>query len=492
MFSTKFILKVSIAFIFLTFGFSCKRSQNSQGFTGDPVNPISVWHKGAPPFEMPEITLPEFPDKEFNITDYGAVSDTGVINTKAIADAIEACHKAGGGTVKIPPGRWFTGAIHLKSNVNLNIEKGAEVLFSSNPEDYLPVVFTRWEGIECYNYSPLVYAKDCQNIAITGKGSFNGQGKPWHPWKKLQKAQELYDTEFNKIPVEERIYGSPEAALRPQMIQLLNCEKVLLEDYTSGNSPFWNNHLVYCSSVTVRNIRLVNDPNAPNSDGINFDSCNGVHVSGVHAKVGDDAICIKSGMNEDGWRVGKPCQNILIEDCYVEHGHGGIVFGSDTSGGVENIYIRNCTYDGTDIGIRMKSMRGRGGYVKNIYAENINMKDIKDQAIKINMFYGASSAKNRSEIPPTFKNIHIRNITCKGAKEAINIKGLPEKAAERIFIENVNINAKYGFYADNMANSLLRNVTIIPEEGEAFRLGNCQGVTFENCSSILPKQEIIK
>ena len=479
------ILCITIFVAVLAFITSCSQGETSKVSEQKKEAKNTQWENGKIPFKMPEIIIPEFPDKEFNITDYGAVSDSTTLNTKAIANAIEACSKAGGGKVNIPPGKWFTGPIHLKNNINLHVEEGAVILFSTNPEDYLPLVFTRWAGVECYNYSPLVYAKDCKNIAITGKGTFNGQGKAWHSWcpKDRKASQKLYDSEYNGIPVEERIYGTPEAALRPQMIQLINCENVLLEDYTSSNSPFWNNHLVYCKSVRVRNIKLVSNPHAPNSDGINFDSCNGVHISGVYATVGDDAICIKSGVNEDGWRVSKPCQNILVENCYVERGHGGIVIGSEMSGGIRNLLVRNCTFDGTLIGIRVKSMRGRGGYVENIYAENIKMKNIMAEAIRINMFYGASSGTSRSDTPPVFRNIHIRNITCYGANMAISIKGLPEKAAEKIFIEDVTIEAKYGLYADNLANSVFRNLTIIPEEGEAFKLGNCKAVTFENCSS---------
>jgi len=236
--------------------------------------PDQIKVSGDIPFEMPVLTLPVFPDAVFNIADYGAVGDGVTKNTEAFARAIAACSKAGGGRVLVPPGKWFTGPIHLKSNIDLHLAKGAEILFSQNPKDYLPVVFTRWEGNECYNYSPLVYAKDCNNIAITGKGVLNGQGQSWWHWKHYQyaAAQRLYDSQYNGIPVEKRVFGTEKDALRPPLLQLVNCTTVLLEDYTSKNSPFWNNHIVYCKNVVIRNIRLINPYDAPNGDGLDIDS----------------------------------------------------------------------------------------------------------------------------------------------------------------------------------------------------------------------------
>ncbi len=433
------------------------------------------------PFDMPEIHEPVFPDQTFDIRNYGAVGDGSTVNTNAIANAIAACADAGGGKVLIPKGIWCTGPIHLKSNINLYVAQEAEVRFSNNPDDYLPVVFTRWEGVECYNYSPLLYAKDCNNIAITGKGTFNGQGEPWWGWKKKQvkAAQELYDSEFNGIPVNKRIYGTKEAALRPQMIQLINCKNVLLEDYTSRNTPFWNNHLVYCEHVIIRNIRLLNLYDSPNTDGINLESSRYIHIQGLYADVGDDAVCIKSGMNEDGWRVARPSENIVIENCYVNKGHGGIVFGSDMSGGIRNILVQNCEYDGTWMGIRLKSMRGRGGYIEKVWIQDIKMTNIVWHAILLNMHYPFSSAESRSNTPPQFHDIHIKDITIQGAENAITLRGLPEEHIENVTIENVTVFADIGLVASNAQNIRLVNVNITPQQGPVMLLNECLDFTIE-------------
>ena len=437
------------------------------------------------PFNMPVIRAPVFPDQTFDIRDYGAISDGETLNTHAFDSAITACADAGGGKVLIPEGIWFTGPIHLKSNINLHVTEGAEVRFSNNPDDYLPVVFTRLEGIECYNYSPLIYAFDCNNIAITGKGVFDGQGEPWWAWKKKQgkAVQELYDSQFNGIPVKKRIYGTQEAALRPPMIQLINCKNVLLEDYTSKNSPFWTNHIVYCDFVVVRNIRLLNPEHAPNTDGLNLDSSRNVYVQGLFADVGDDAICIKSGMNEDGWRVARPSENIVIENCHVKKGHGGIVFGSDTSGGVKNVFVRNCVYDGTLMGIRMKSMRGRGGGIEKVWIQDIKMSNIGWHAIILNMFYTASSATSRSDTPPDFHDIHIKNVICQGARDAITLRGLPEKPIENITFKNITISANNGLVASNAENIKLINVNIATKEGPIMSLLDSRDFTIKGSSS---------
>ncbi len=465
---------------FFTF-VSCSGPEKDQ----NKIHYNKVEISGNIPFKMPDITVPVFPDNVFNVLDFGAVNDGKTKNTEAFARAVTACNKAGGGKVLIPPGKWFTGPIHLKSNVNLHVEQGAEILFSGDPEDYLPPVFTRHGGVECYNYSPLVYANNCENIAITGKGIFNGQGINWWHWAAIERPtmQNYFDAEFNGIPVKDRIYGTPDAALRPQLINLMNCTNVLLEDYTSKNSPFWNNHLAYCKNVVVRNIRLLNPHNGPNTDGINLDSSSEIYMTGIYAQVGDDGVCIKSGVNEDGWRVNKPTENVIIENCHIEFAHGGIVFGSEMSGGIKNVLVRNCVYNGTLMGIRFKSKRGRGGYIKDIWIQDIEMKNIINEAIHISMFYGASSGSSRSEKPPYFGNLNIKNITCNRARDAIIIIGLPEKYVDSINIENVEMNAKTGFNATHAKNIKLQKVSIKSSETPAFVLDNCKSVAFDSCST---------
>ncbi len=472
--------KYNVLILFLIFVFgttACSDSINQK--------PEVIEFKGEIPFDMPSITLPVFPDKTFNIVDFGAVNDATTKNTSAFAKAIEACFNAGGGTVLVPKGKWLTGPIHLKSNINFHLNKGAEILFSQNTNDYLPVVLTRWEGNECYNYSPLVYAKDCNNIAITGKGHFNGQGQSWWHMKHSQDdaAQRLYDSEVNGIAVKDRIFGTEKDALRPVLIQLFNCSTVLLEDYTSKNSPFWNNHIVYCKNVVVRNINLENPYDAPNSDGLDIDSSSEIYITGINANVGDDALCIKSGLNEDGWRVNRPSQNIIAEDYHIGNGHGGFVIGSEMSGGVKNILVRNCSYKGTELGIRIKTKRGRGSYVKNIWFQDIEMENIFGEAIRINMFYPASSAASRNNKLAKFSNINFKNITCNGAGIGVLMRGEDEQHINNIHFENVAIKSKVGFEAINVDNSSFNNVNVIPETGPAYAFNNSFNINLSNCKT---------
>lgn len=436
------------------------------------------------PFEMPDIEPPVFPERTFDICDYGAVGDGATINTEPIANAIAACAEAGGGRVLIPAGIWLTGPIHLKSSVNLHIDEGAEVRFSTRFEDYLPVVFTRWEGTECYNYSPLIYAVNCSNIAITGGGIFDGQGDGWWPWSELQRpaAKRLYDMACKGVSVKERIFGTEKDALRPQMIQLVSCRNVLLEDYTSKNSPFWTNHLVYCENVIVRDLKLLNPEDGPNTDGINIDSCRYVYVDGIYADVGDDAVCLKAGLNEDGWRVGRPTENIVIRNCHVKRAHGGFVIGSEMSGGVRNILVQDCLYEGTDIGIRMKSMRGRGGVVENIWVRDIAMGQIRDDAIRLNMFYKSSTVKPLTDTPPQFRNIHIKDVTCEKADSAVVIKGLPEKSIKDITLENITISAEKGLSISDGERISLTEINITPERGPVMVLTDSRDVAIGGSS----------
>ena len=433
------------------------------------------------PFAMSQIRPPVFADRMFDIRGFGAIADGNTLNTKAFADTIEVCAKAGGGTVLVPKGLWLTGPIHLKSNVNLRIAKEAEVRFSMRFEDYLPVVFTRYEGIECYNYSPLIYANGCKNIAITGEGLLNGQGHAWWPWKNETekpdaRVNRLRNAQYNGIPVEKRIFGTAEDALRPNFIQPINCKNVLIEGLTFTNSPMWNIHPVYCENVIVRKVTVITTTKSPNTDGINPDSCKNVLIEDSYFDTGDDCIVLKSGKNEDGWRVGKPCENIVIRHCRTKHGHGGVVIGSEMSGGVRNVYIHDCYFDGTEVGIRMKSRRGRGGVVENIWAENITMGKINTQAIRLNMFY-AWGIESRSQKPCIFRNMYFKNIFCQQAEEAVKIAGLPEKPIENINLENVVVYANKGVLCTDAKNINLRNVTIVPEDGPVMKFKDCLDIS---------------
>ena len=378
----------------------------------------------------------------------------------AINQAINVCSQNDGGDILIPKGRWKSGAIHLKSNIHIHLEDGAEIEFSDKFEDYLPVVFTRWEGMECYNYSPLIYANGCENISVTGNGKLIGNGQAWWHWKKLQQeaALELCYAELHCIPTEKRIYGTEKAALRPSYIQPINCKNVLLEGFEITDGPQWTIHPVYCEDVTIRNVTV--STHGPNTDGLNPDSCKNVLIENCTFDTGDDCIAINSGMNEDGWRVRQPCENVEIKNCTMNGGHGGIVIGSAMSGGVKNVYAHNCKINGTMQGIRLKSMRGRGGCVDNVRFDNIEIDSTTDQAIQINMFYEFSTVKPKSNTPSDFRNIEIRNINGKDNKTGIQIKGLPEHKLRNITLENINLTAEDAMICENVENIKMNNVDI--------------------------------
>ncbi len=426
----------------------------------------------SPPFDMPDVQPPRFPQRVTDVRDFGAVGDGTALNTLAFRHAIEACHGEGGGMVLVPAGTWLTGPVHLRSNVNLHLERGAVVRFSRRFADYLPVVFTRWEGIECYNYSPLIYARDSERVGVTGEGTFDGQGDAWWHWKKLQQAaaRTLYDAQFNQVPVEERIYGTEEAALRPQFLQLVQCRDVLIEGATFLNGPMWTIHPVYCQNVLIRGVTVRST--GPNTDGLNPDSCRNVVVEGCSFATGDDCIAINSGMNEDGWRVARPCENIVIRHCVMSEGHGAVAVGSGMSGGVRNLYVHDCRVTGGDQGIRLKSMRGRGGTVGNVFFENIRMANLRLEAIVLSMFYGSSTAGSRSDTPPVFRDIHIKNVTCESAGVALAIRGLPERPIERVVLENLQVNAVKGIRCQDADDLTLDSVSGVVQEEPLFSCSN--------------------
>ena len=374
---------------------------------------------------------------------------------------VNECAAQGGGRVNITAGEWKSGPIHLASNVELHLEKGATILFSDHPEDYLPVVFTRWEGMECYNYSPLIYAKDCENIAVTGEGTLMGNGQSWWHWKHLQQkaADELCYAESNGVPVSQRVYGTEEAALRPSFIQPINCKNVLLEGFTIIDGPQWTIHPVYCEDVVVRNVTVQSVGH--NTDGLNPDSCRNVLVEGCSFCTGDDCIAINSGMNEDGWRVNKPCENVEIRNCVMTGGHGGLVIGSGMSGGVSGIYAHDCKISGTDQGLRLKSMRGRGGYVKDVRFENIEINDVHKEAVQINMFYGYSTVVPKTAAPSDFSDIHVKNVYGHGSDIGIEIKGLPEHQLRDISLENIHLTgAEHAMVCEAVENLKMNDVEV--------------------------------
>lgn len=387
------------------------------------------------PFEMEELVPPLFPERIL-------IADS-IETGKGIQEAIDQCSNLGGGSVVVPCGKWFSnGPIHMRSNIRLVLEEGAVIEFSKEFSAYLPVVFTRWEGMECYNYSPFVYAKDCENIAVVGKGKLIGNGQAWWHWKKLQAnaAEELCHSESRNIPVSQRIYGNERAALRPSFVQFVNCKNVHLQGITIEDGPQWTVHPVYCENLLVQELTIIT--NGHNTDGLNPDSCKNVLIENCTFLTGDDCIAINSGMNEDGWRVGKPCENIIIRNCKMDGGHGAIVIGSGMSGGVKNVFATNNIVNGGMRGVRIKSMRGRGGYVENIWIENMEINNTSHEAIQISMFYDTTTVEPASDTPAEFSHIYLKNITGENKEAVVEIKGLPERNIKDITLENVSLASK--------------------------------------------------
>jgi len=350
---------------------------------------------------LANIKAPTFPKRDFPVTRFGARPDGKTDCSEAFRKAIEACNHAGGGRVTVPAGVFSTGAIRLKSNVNLNVEKGATIKFSQDPGKYLPLVFTRWEGTELMNYSPFIYAFEQQNIAITGPGILDGQSnnQAWWPWNgraqygwkegdgNQRKARAaLSDMAERGVPVDQRIFGEGHY-LRPQFIQPYRCKNVLIEGVTIKNSPMWEIHPVLSTNVTVRGVRI--SSHGPNNDGCDPESCTDVLIKDCYFDTGDDCIAIKSGRNADGRRLNAPSQNILIQDCQMKDGHGGITIGSEISGGVRNVFGENCRMDSPNLdhALRVKNNAMRGGLLENLYFRNIDVGQVAHAAITIDFNY---------------------------------------------------------------------------------------------------------
>ncbi|MBI3877844.1 MAG: glycoside hydrolase family 28 protein [Verrucomicrobia bacterium] len=413
----------------------------------------------------------------FDICSFGAVPDGQTKSTEAIRKAIGAASERGGGTIHFPAGTFLTGPIHLVSNITLDLDAGAVVKFSTDFDDYLPMVPSRWEGVEVTNYSPLIYAQGASNIAIRGRGTLDGQGKAW--WSFLGKVKRA-DKDAPKTKGQEEFRRlNPNAVsstvnkgavldfLRPPFIQPRNCTNLLIEGVTIINSPFWTVSPLYCDNVTIHAVTIHNPESGPNTDGINPDSCRNVHISDCHISVGDDCITIKSGRDEDGRRVGRPCENITISNCTMADGHGGVVIGSEMSGGVRNITIANCIFDGTDRGIRLKSARGRGGVVEDVRVSNVIMRDIRREAVLITTFYTKSDPEPVSARTPVFRRIHFSGITG-DAKVAGELTGLAEMPLEGITFNDVHLDATSGFTLTDTRDVGFHHVTVNTKKGPAL------------------------
>lgn len=410
----------------------------------------------------------------YNVLKFGAKNDSSKLATTAIKNAINAAAKAGGGTVYFPAGKYLTGAIHLKSNITIFIDAGAEIHFSDNFDDYLPMVKSRYEGVDVTSFSPLFYAYKAENISIVGRGIIDGHGKKWwdfvEGYKEGQprsKWQTIFDGLNKDIILPDDTKQMARGFLRPPFIQPMFCKNVLIDGITIRNSPFWTVNPEFCENVKVHAV-TINNPHSPNTDGINPESCNNVHISDCHISVGDDCITIKSGKDAPGRKMAIPAENYVITNCTMLSGHGGVVIGSEMSGDVRKIAISNCVFDGTDRGIRIKTARGRGGVVEEIRVSNIIMKNIKEQAIVLDMQYAKTDIAPVSERTPIFRNIHFANITGQ-VNQAGYLNGLEEMPINEVTFNDINLTAESGFSIGNASNIEFHNVTVDTQLGGALK-----------------------
>jgi polygalacturonase len=476
-----------------------------------------AYYVSQAPFKMQMPNLPKFSNKTFNIKDYGAVGDGQFINTNAIAKTIDACAAAGGGTVIIPAGLWLTGPIQMKSNINLHVERGALVQFTTDHTQY-PMIKSSNTSNSIVPASP-VYGYDLENIAITGEGILDGAGETWRPvkkdkmtesqWKKLvvsggaldkdQKiwwpSKEALDGEdFLKTLKNKKTGLTPEDYipardyLRPYMVYFVHCKNMLLQDVTIRNSPKFVFYPNDCNNLTIDHVNIFNAYWAQNGDGMDISACKNVVIYRCNVSAGDDGICMKSSAGKNSDPNNFALENLVIAGCTVYHAHGGFVIGSNTDGGMRNIFVDECNFIGTDIGVRVKSSAGRGGLVKDIYVRNIYMKDIINEAISFDTYYenrpaGFVDDPNKpvpTEKIPEFRDFHFNNIYCNGATTAIAITGLPQMHIHDIQFDTILITANKGVVATEASGIALRNVKVIPANGPIYSWNNASDITINH------------
>lgn len=470
------------------------------------------------PFEMPVIDRPVFPDNVVSLTDFGAVADGVSLNTKAFADAIELLSSLGGGTLNVPPGVWYTGPIVMKSNINLHLDGGALILFSGD-ESLYDTVYTVYEGRESYRTQSPISGENLENIAITGEGVIDGNGSEWRPvkrdkttaaqWKRFAEKGGVVVDDKTWYPSQDYIDGEMRAKagmskedavkykryLRPVMLKFIKCRNVYLQGVLFQNSPAWNLHPLMCENLIIDGVNVRNPEYAQNGDGLDVESCKNVIIYRTTLDVGDDAICLKSGKDEDGRRRGMPTENVIVKDCRVFHGHGGFVVGSEMSGGVNNVSVKDCQFVGTDVGLRFKSTRGRGGVVKNIFIENINMLDISGEALLFDLYYFTKNAPKEippvDETTPQFKDITITGVTSFNSGKSLKFNGIPEMKIENVSVSNSVFTAIDGALLSETKDVKLDNVSIRAKKGPALTINNVENAKITNSRLISNDREAV-
>lgn len=473
------------------------------------------------PFSMEQVTAPTFPDNKVNLKDFGAKGDGSSLCTEAFAKAIDALVQKGGGRLVVPQGVWYTGPIVLQSNIELHLQKGAIILFSPDPNLY-KLIDTSFEGLNTRRCQSPISGTNLVNVAITGQGAIDGNGEYWRPvkrdkvtakqWKEFTSRGGVVQGDKVWWPSEGALKGSTmsdmnvptgvegEAGwneikqyLRPVMVSLVGCKNVWLKGVIFQNSPAWNIHPLMCENVLVEDVQVRNPSFAQNGDGIDLESCKNALIVNSSFDVGDDGICIKSGKDADGRKRGIPCENVIVNGCTVFKGHGGFVVGSEMSGGVKNVYVSDCQFLGTDVGLRFKSTRGRGGVVEGIYINNVSMFDIQTDAITFDLYYGGKSAvealedgdENKESTPrykadettPCFRDIFINHVICRRARRAAFFNGLPEMPVKNVQITDLEVNnAKEGIVINNTDGVQLNNISV-SASGHTFTATNSVNAT---------------
>ncbi|MGB4576225.1 MAG: glycoside hydrolase family 28 protein [Paludibacter sp.] len=485
---------------------------------------IKAYYKDLP-FEMEMIQAPKFKKYSVRVTDFGAMGDGVTLNTKAFEQAIKNVSEKGGGTVIVPEGIWLTGPITLLSNINLFTEQNAYVLFTPDFNQY-PVIDAIFEGLSTKRCQSPISAKNATNIAITGYGIFDGSGDAWRPVKKEKMTEKEFKSLVKSggvLSADKKTWFPSEASrraqdmcvdqnvpvgpatdeewlairdfLRPVMVNFVQCKNILLEGVTFQNSPAWNLHPLMSENIILNKLTVRNPWYSQNGDGIDLESCKNTLIVNSSFDVGDDAICMKSGKNQEGRTRNMPTENVIVENCIVYHGHGGFVVGSEMSGNVRNIKVSHCSFLGTDVGLRFKSTRGRGGVVENIYIENITMTNIPTDPLLFDLFYGGKGPteddysevqENSSVIPPVtietpvFRNIFIKNIVSNNSKRAMYFNGLPEMKVNNVLIENSVFKSNQGAIINQTSNIIMKNIKIDHSEGEILQLQNVDNGLFKN------------
>ncbi len=418
------------------------------------------------------IHAPTFPDRNFDITAFGAVADGKTDSTMALRHAIEACHAAGGGHVLVPTGTFLTGAIHLLSNVDLHLADGATIQFSTDPAAYLPVIYTRWEGTECMNYSAFIYAFEQENIAVTGTGTLDGCAgdENWWAWARptptkrplaaadVKKLNQLAD---QGVPVVQRVFGAGHY-LRPNFFQPYRCRNVLIDGVHIRRSPMWELNPVLCTNVIVRNVEI--SSRGPNNDGCNPDSSRDVLVEGCTFATGDDCIAIKSGRNDDGRRVGVPSENLVIRRCTMKDGHGGVVIGSEVAGDVRNVFVENCTMDSPNLdrAFRFKSNARRGGIIENVFVRNVAVGRVAEAVITVDFMYEEGAHGTH---PPVLRNVQLENVTSTASPRIFYLAGFEGAIIEGIRLRHCQFaGLEAAEYIQHAGGIELDDVTALPKE----------------------------